>query len=611
MKLLRLLAVLLVASSTAVGQPTRVWQRIHSYPYTPFYGNIQRLSPNRLVAAGGMFTATGNNIVNYAACLWFFNNNGDTVRTYRHYRTQVNNNLLIFPPSHGYTSPSPLPGGDLLVAGGRGSGNINGVRIPPSTFLTRIDSLGRIRWARDFTLAGTAPGTTVGVHQLLALPDGGALAACVGVYSASASAGIALVARFDSAGAVVWERTLGRPYSALDRMVALPDGTYALAGIQQRPASNGLLLHDAWLIRLTANGDTLGSRYFGTPDNLDYFTDVQPSENGGLLLSGGIRNPLAQQEQGWLLQLDSLGRTVWDYRAVPNPSTATPNYEFYQCFALRGGQALVRGNRFAPNNLSQVTDNYLAVFQNTANGLQPVWEQFRPSGPEPNMEGDLSPQGELTVSGFIGTVPGLPYQPQSLLRWQLAERRYLPDFCRRPPVAYFAPLPTATPDSLRVLESSAPGPAHGVLLLWHWTFPDGSTDDGRQPPPRRFAAVPAPGSAVALTVTNNLGCVSTYTDYPWGPLSTARQIRQWAAGASVFPNPAAGAATLAASGLPAGPVSITLANALGQVVRTWAGQPVRGTLRAALELGGLPPGVYAVRAALAGGGGFAKRLVVR
>ncbi|WP_201987648.1 T9SS type A sorting domain-containing protein [Hymenobacter rubidus] len=86
---------------------------------------------------------------------------------------------------------------------------------------------------------------------------------------------------------------------------------------------------------------------------------------------------------------------------------------------------------------------------------------------------------------------------------------------------------------------------------------------------------------------------------PNAPLATATS--QKAAPAALFPNPAHGTATLR---LPAGAprLPLTLTDALGRVVRRY---PAPATAEAALDLRGLPAGVYVVRC-----GEYAQRLVV-
>lgn len=607
-------ATLAATSAHAQALPVRQWQQTHFYRFDPFrpysvYSGLIRLSPSRLVAVGSLRRGISN-IFDSGAGLWWFNNRGDTVRTRLNLQTQTNVSQNYYAADYGYGGMAPLAGGDLLLVGSHSGSTVQGVFTPGRDFIARHDSVGNIRWIRYYLVNGY----TTGGGYLFALPDGGAINVCQTAYQGVSTIGATSVLRFDSTGGIVWQRNVGRANSVITATALLPDGTYAVAGYQRRPNQNpgpglGFAYADAWVFRITAAGDTVGSRYFRVPGSLTYLTDVAASEHGGMLLCGGIRDGAAVQEQGWLLQLDSLGRVQWERRTDPNPGLTQPNYEFYRCHALQGGGGMVLGVKFPPNNLSIPLNGYLAAYRPSGSTAQPAWEIPIVSGQEPFQQSDLTSRGELTLSGVV-RVPGNLYEPISLLRLQAAERPYLPNYCQTPPVAYFAaavPIPT----ELRVLEASTPGPRYGVLLLWHWDFGDGSSYDGPAPPPHRYATVPAPGTAVTLAVVNNLGCRSVYTTYPWGGPTATQPGRELAARASLWPNPAAAQATLRLSAAPAGPARLELLDVLGRPVRRYLARPVGGTLSQEIDLAGLAPGVYAVRVALADGRTFAKRLVVQ
>ncbi|UOQ95843.1 PKD domain-containing protein [Hymenobacter sp. 5317J-9] len=369
----------------------------------------------------------------------------------------------------------------------------------------------------------------------------------------------------------------------------LPDGSCALAGYQSR---------------LTASGDTLGSRYFGLPNDYDQFTDVRPSANGGLLPCGVIGLANGQQQQGWLLQLDSLNRVQWQQRTPVG--SAVPNFVFYRCLALAGGGALVQGSRLAPNRLDVFTDLYMAAYQpNGAGGAAANWQRFTspPTTDEPYGDWDLSTRGELTVSGSIDFGHTL-----ALMRLQLAERPYVPNLCQTPPQAALGFAPTAGGDSLRFFALTGAGPRYAQLVRWRWDFGDGSTFDGPPPPPHRYAA--GAGTAVRLTVTNNLGCMATAVAFPFA-LATAAQ-RALQASFSVFPTTAGagGTATVQLPGLrPQPPIAASCATPRASWCGTSSGRR-RRWLGVPLGLSGLAPGVYSLRL-LAREVTLVKRLVVQ
>lgn len=184
---------------------------------------------------------------------------------------------------------------------------------------------------------------------------------------------------------------------------------------------------------------------------------------------------------------------------------------------------------------------------------------------------------------------------------------YAPDLCRYPPVPNTAyQIPAAYPDSLFLLDISTAGPRYGTLVRWRWTLGDGTVLVRNSPGAVRhcYATVPAYGTPVTLTLTNNLGCSTTQVLYPWGGQPTATQQAQaLAARLQLYPNPTTGTAvTLALAGLRAQPaVPLALLDALGRTVRHWARPVQAGRLQQELDLTGLPPGVYTLRLQLAEG----------
>ena len=603
------LVLLLGVTDAALAQPTRVWQRSYNYPFA-VGETLIRLSPSRLIGFGAQRQIVGRgDTLNDAARLCFYNNHDDTVRTFAHHRRQEIASQLLFPPLFSYAATIRTRNGDFLVNGLRQRGSINGVTIPASSFFSRIDSLGTIRWTHYYTIFGQATGG----HLLGSPDDGGIVLGYTLQGSGPIFAPVVVASQFDSLGNVGWQRTIGRSYSVVKQVATLPDGSYVVAGYEERvmPRTN-TVRPDGWLIRLTASGDTLGTRYFGTAVQYDGWWDVRPSPHNGLLLTGIIGTGTTQ-DQGWIMQLDSLGQTQWQQRIPSAFGPATPNYFFLHGRPLQNGDVLVSGYRAPPGSVTQTLDTYQAVYRpNATGGATAVWERITPvSANEPYTGSlDLSAAGELTLTGNINAAPNSSlYQPLSHLRLQLTERPYVPNLCQTPPQAGFGFTAVPSGDSLRFVSLSSPGPRYAQLLRWRWDFGDGTRYDGPTPPPHRYPPGTAAATAVRLSVTNNLGCTSTTWVYPFA-LATAAQ-RTLQAGLSVFPNPApAGAVTVRLPGLrPQAAVAGELLNTLGQLVRrtSW---PAAGLAQGVpLELAGLAAGVYTLRLRPQEGA-LVKRLVV-
>ncbi|MBF9220555.1 T9SS type A sorting domain-containing protein [Hymenobacter ruricola] len=480
--------------------------------------------------------------------------------------------------------------------------------------MSRVDSLGAIKWTQYYTFNGQSVG-----GYLLGLPDDGAIAvgAILRQVTSSVFASVAVTSRFDSLGNVGQQRIIGRTYSTVNRVATLPDGTYALAGYEERQVpGSGTVRADGWLLRLTANGDTLGGRYFGTPSQTEFWQDVRAAPHNGLLLTGGA-SPGNNRSQGWLMELDSLGQVRWQQRIPASFGPTTPNYALQHGRPLQNGDVLVSGYRLLPGSLTQTQDTYQAVYRpDGVGGATAVWERIIPiSANEPYTGSlDLSAAGEVTITGQVypppNTVPA--NQLLSHLRLQLTERPYVPDLCQTPPQLALGFAPTAGGDSLRFVGLPTPGPRYAQVVRWRWDFGDGTSFDGPAPPPHRYAPGQGAGTAVRLTITNNLGCTASAVAFPFA-LATAAQ-RALQAGLGVFPNPApagGAAVTVQLPGLHAQPpVAAELCNALGQVVRRDHWAPAQLAQGAPLPLGGLAPGVYALRLRAAEGT-LVKRLVVQ
>ncbi|MDQ2770324.1 MAG: T9SS type A sorting domain-containing protein [Bacteroidota bacterium] len=486
----------------------------------------------------------------------------------------------------------PTRNGEFLISGNQTSGTVNAIVTPATSFLVRLDSLGNIRWTRDFTFSGQPA-----AGRLIGLPGDGSITvgAIVRQVSGPIFASVAVATQFDSLGRVGWQRIIGRSYSSINQLATLPDGTYVLAGSEERvmPGTNTVRA-DAWLLRLTASGDTLGGRYFGTAAQFDEWRDVRATPHNGLLLTG-IVGTGGTQEQGWLMQLDNLGRVQWQQRVPATFGASTPSYLFFHGRPLQNGDVLVSGYRLVPGSASTPQDAYQAVYRpNATGGATAVWERITPLSANEPFTGslDLSAAGELTITGYANNASGtIPPQSLSHLRLQLTERPYVPNLCQTPPQALLGFALTTGGDSLRFISLSSPGPAYAELLRWRWDFGDGTRYDGPAPPPHRYAPGSPAATAVHLTITNNLGCTSTTVVYPLALATAAARALQ--ARLEVFPNPATGHATVRLPGLPPQPaVAAELRNTLGQTVRTLRWPATALAQGQPLDLAGLPPGVY-------------------
>jgi hypothetical protein len=117
----------------------------------------------------------------------------------------------------------------------------------------------------------------------------------------------AWLVRTDSNGDSLWSRTYGgsgNDYCAAAYQTA--DGGYVFCGGTD---SYGAGSHDFWLVRMTANGDSLWSRTFGGA-GWDICYGMQQTSDGGFVLAGWT-NSIGGQRDFWLVKADEDGDSLW------------------------------------------------------------------------------------------------------------------------------------------------------------------------------------------------------------------------------------------------------------------------------------------------------------
>lgn len=599
-----LLVLGLGLSTNAWAQATQVWQRPFGLATSTYIGcrEMKRSSNGNIIAVGGTQIYSSVPVGPFGLVhgnFWRFNAQGDTLSTRKHRFT-----------TYGYyANLLPLRGGDFLVTG------VNDTLSIPQQFKAnflwvRTDSLGNWRTRPHYLPLYDAGGAS----QLVPLPGGSALwAQTVRVINSPTNGRSgAQVVRLDSAQRIVWQRqyTGNTPNSdglEMQAAASLLDGSYVLVGTKSRPFTPGpgFLVGSGWMQRFKANGDTVRlPEYFGNLSELYEPQDVQPTADGGFVVTGSISPDkyvpvfnCCPIPKGWVAKFDSLGTMQWEKR-LPGLDANTPQggwARVVRAFPLANGQVVVAGLRAQTNSVNGIS--YLAAYAPT--GATPVWETTWPAETMfnwslPTATTSLSATGELVVNGVT---PFMTNDTGFLTKFANLGTPAVIDYCRRPPRPNAGYALGATGDSLTLADFSEGGPRFALVERWRWHLPGGVFWDGPTPPPQHYPTLPAPGTPVTLTVTNNLGCSATQTLYPWGAPNATQQAQQLARRASLFPNPATDAATLTLAGLAAGATAtVQLRDALGRAV----GMPqavragAEGSARLELPVAGLPAGVYTV-----------------
>ncbi len=140
------------------------------------------------------------------------------------------------------------------------------------TFLLLLDSNGQRLLFHRYNHFGGIP------RALARTPDKGF--AIVGTTDQGA-----FVAKLDSAGTQVWVRKFGKVMpDEFNDVVVTPDGGILAVGKGVTEAQNGI--PDLWVVKLSASGDSVWSRVYGKPDNLDGGAAVVSAGNDRYWIAG-------------------------------------------------------------------------------------------------------------------------------------------------------------------------------------------------------------------------------------------------------------------------------------------------------------------------------------
>ncbi len=169
-------------------------------------------------------------------------------------------------------------------------------------YLVRTNSLGDTLWTR--TYGGGAADVAASVQRTY---DGGYI---VGGHTSSFGAGSsdAYLLRVTALGDTLWTRTYGGSSADFGlSVVQTSDSGYALGGYT---LSYGAGFADMYLVRTNAAGDTLWTRTYGGAYN-DYCRSVGRTSDGGFILAGETISLSSPSNQIYLVRTDSLGDTLW------------------------------------------------------------------------------------------------------------------------------------------------------------------------------------------------------------------------------------------------------------------------------------------------------------
>jgi hypothetical protein len=169
-------------------------------------------------------------------------------------------------------------------------------------WLVKTNAYGDTLWTRNYGDTGDDRG-----YSVQQTSDGGYIVAGWTNSFGAGSYDVYLI-KTDSSGDTLWTRTLGgtgddRGYSVQQTS----DGGYIVAG---NTTSFGAGVHDVWLIKTDAHGDTIWTRtYGGIHDDLGY--SVQQTADGGYIIAGWTNSFGDLNGDVYLVKTNASGETLW------------------------------------------------------------------------------------------------------------------------------------------------------------------------------------------------------------------------------------------------------------------------------------------------------------
>ncbi len=236
-------------------------------------------------------------------------------------------------------------------------------------WLARYDSAGNVLWTRQL-------GTSSFDYAYAVAPDGASgvyMSGLTGGSLGGANAGShdTWLARYDSAGNLLWIRQIGTA-DADYLLAATSDGTSGVCvtgytgGSLGNPSAGGI---DAWLARYDNAGNQLWIRQLGTSFD-DYATAAASDGSGSLFVGGWTTGSLGGQTAGnadaWLARYDGAGNQLWIEQL------GTASYEEVYAAAVDGAGGVyvagyASGDFGGPN--AGLGDAWLARYDGAGNRL--------------------------------------------------------------------------------------------------------------------------------------------------------------------------------------------------------------------------------------------------
>lgn len=183
-------------------------------------------------------------------------------------------------------------------------------------YLVKTDISGNVKWQKAFGGMGLDEAKYV---QLTS--DGYIIAGDTESYGEGMSD--IFILKTDTSGTEMWRKLLGGENKDVSKMIQpTPDGGYIVSGISR---SFGWINPDVWVVKLKASGETDWSKNYGGYGN-EHCYAAKPTPDGGYIVTGSTNT--SNKEEAYLLKLNASGEITGidaahvsqTFSVYPNPS---------------------------------------------------------------------------------------------------------------------------------------------------------------------------------------------------------------------------------------------------------------------------------------------------
>lgn len=193
-------------------------------------------------------------------------------------------------------------------------------------------------------------------------------------------------------GDSLWSRTYGGiGTEQYPSVIETSDGGFALGGLTTSYGTGG---YDFWLVKTDADGDSLWTRTYGGAGH-EYCFSIKQTSDEGYILVGNTNSSGATYRDGWVVRTDADGEIIWSRMFDKG------YYDYFKAVQQTAdGGFIVAGHFIGPGNVDQ--DGWLVRLNPEGDTL---WTQdFRGIYDDAFLDMLIMPDGSYAVAGITQSI---------------------------------------------------------------------------------------------------------------------------------------------------------------------------------------------------------------